>query len=174
MPVAPLSCIIDTNVVIDCHIGRVLTAVFSLPLLLTATEFLIEELQEPDGYELERCGLAVYYVSAADVEEIARLRNLYRALSVADLSTLVAAKALDAILLTGDGPLREAATKEGVPVRGTLWLLDELARLNVLAPLVMAQSLKRMLRAGCRLPIAECQTRLARWGYSGSDDLNSA
>jgi rRNA-processing protein FCF1 len=169
MPVAPLQCVVDSNVIIDCHVGQVMRAVFSLPLSLMATEFLIAELDEPDGHELKRYGLVAYHLSEANIKEIMRLKSLYPGPSIADLSALAAAKTVDAILLTGNKHLRNAATKEGVSVKGTLWLLDELVRLEVLTPLVAAQSLRLMLSRGRRLPRDECKARLIQWGYSGRD-----
>jgi rRNA-processing protein FCF1 len=106
-----------------------------------ATEFLIEELDEPDEHELKRYGLLTYHLSGADIAEIGRLRGQYSEPSNADLSALAAAKATKVLLLTGDRRLRAAATKEKVPVRGTLWLLDELVRLEILAAPVAAESL---------------------------------
>ena len=64
---------------------------------------------------------------------------------------------LGASLLTGDRHLRAAAEQEGVPVHGTLWLLDEMVRLAVVSPRLAAQALERMLERGSRLPLDECQ-----------------
>jgi hypothetical protein len=62
-------------------------------------------------------------------------------------------------LLTGDRHLTEAADREGVTAHGTLWLLDEMVRLMVVAPVQAAQALERMLERGSRLARVECQKR---------------
>jgi predicted nucleic acid-binding protein len=79
------------------------------------------------------------------------------------LFALVLARTLKATLLTGDRHLARVAALEGVPVHGTLWVLDEMVRLEVIAPPQAAQALERMLARGSRLPRAECQRRLQQW-----------
>jgi hypothetical protein len=156
-------CIVDTSVLVDLHVGRLLMPVFQLPLFLMAPDILIAELQEPDGDLLLDYGLTRIELSGSDVQEVYRLASLYRGPSVNDLFALVAAKAMGAFLLTGDRHLREAAEQEGVAVHGTLWLLDEMVRLAVIPPLVAAQALERMLEKGSRLPWDECRERLRQW-----------
>ena len=46
--------------------------------------------------------------------------------SLYDCVALAIAKCRNIVLLSGDGPLRKAAEKEGVRVRGTIGLLKEL------------------------------------------------
>jgi predicted nucleic acid-binding protein len=156
-------CVVDTSVLIDLHVGRLLRPVFRLPLFLMAPDVLVAELQEPDGDLLLDYGLTRIELSGGDVQEVYRLATLYRSPPANDLFALVAAKAMGALLLTGDRHLREAAEQEGVPVHGTLWLLDEILRLAVIPPLVAAQALERMLEKGNRLPWDECQARFRRW-----------
>jgi predicted nucleic acid-binding protein len=157
------ACVVDTSVLIDLHVGRLLKPVFQLPLFLMAPDVLIAELQEPRGDLLVDYGLTRIELSGDEVQEVYRLATLYRGPSVNDLFALVAAKTMGALLLTGDRHLREAAEREGVLVHGTLWLLDEMLRLAVIPPLVAAQALERMLEKGSRLPWDECQTRFRQW-----------
>ena len=157
------ACVVDTGVLIDLHVGRLLRPVFQLPLFLMAPDVLIAELQKPDGDLLVDYGLTRIELSGDEVQEVYRLATLYRGPSVNDLFALVAAKTMGALLLTGDRHLREAAEREGVPVHGILWLLDEIVRLALIPPLVAAQALERMLESGSRLPWDECQARFRRW-----------
>lgn len=66
--------------------------------------------------------------------------------------------------MSGDGPLRRAASNEGVNIRGVLWALDELVAANELQPSEAAHSLKQILEAGSYLPKAECKIRFKIWG----------
>ena len=157
------ACVVDASVLIDLHVGRLLRIVFQLPLFLMAPDVLIAELHEPDGDLLLDYGLARIELSSDDVREVSRLAVQYRGPSVNDLFALAAAKTMGASLLTGDRHLREVAEQEGIPVHGTLWLLDEMLRLAVIPPLVAAQALERMLEKGSRLPWDECQERLRQW-----------
>jgi predicted nucleic acid-binding protein len=68
-----------------------------------------------------------------------------------------------AILLTGDRHLTEAANREGVATHGTLWVLDEMVRLGIVARGKAAQALEQMLERGSRLPQAGCEKRLQQW-----------
>ena len=56
------------------------------------------------------------------------IHNQHPKLSVYDTFALAIAKFRGIVLLTGDGRLRKTAAEEGVTVRGTLWIFDELIR----------------------------------------------
>jgi len=140
---------------------------FVLPYRFAAPDVIIAELQEPDGHTLTTYGLQSAELSGGQLLEVTVLRGRHLALSVEDLFALVLARALKVPLLTGDRRLRELASQQGVPVYGTLWVLDELVRLGVVAPARAAEALERMLTHGTRLPRAECQKRLERWKAQG-------
>jgi len=108
-------------------------------------------------------GLRQAELSGQQVEEVAFLRAQYRRLSASDLSAFVLAKSLNRALLTNEGPLRKLAQQEGLPVRGTLWLLDRMVEADVILPGRAAEALKRMLSCGSRFPRAECKERFQRW-----------
>jgi hypothetical protein len=167
MPAALKPCAIDTNVLIDLEAGRVLLALFGLPLYLMTTDFVIDELQEPDGQQLQRYGLVSCELSPDGILELARLKSQYPRTSIADLSVLVLARATKALLLTGEKNLRAIAEREGMTVHGTLWLLDEMVSRHVIIPPVAFQALRRMLQRGSRLPRDRCRQRLARWRARG-------
>jgi len=67
------------------------------------------------------------------------------------------------MLVTGDHALRRLAGEAAIPVHGTLWLLDEMVRLAILAEGEAAAALQTMLDNNCRLPLEECEARLRRW-----------
>lgn len=157
-------CVVDANILIDLHVGELLPEVFRLPLALVAPDVIIGELKDPDGEELERRGLHKGELSGEQVMEVAGLAAEHREVSINDLFALVLARALGATLLSGDRRLRRIARGQGVSVHGTLWVLDELVRWEVIDPSQAAAGLGRMLAGGSRLPEVECQRRLKRWG----------
>ena len=163
MPDSQLVCVVDTSVLIDLNAGGVLYPVFRLPLILVAPDTIIAELREPGGESLLSCGLTPIELAGPEVREVYRLASLYRSPSVNDLFALVAVKKLGATLLTSDRHLRKAAEQEGVTVRGTLWVLDEMVRAPLLPRQLAAQALKRMMESGRRLPRRECEKRLDKW-----------
>jgi predicted nucleic acid-binding protein len=160
---SPSLCIVDANILIDLHVGGLLQELFRLPFSLAAPDVIIAELDEPDGEMLVECGLASVELTGDQVLEVAALRARYRSVSANDLFALVLARAQRATLLTGDRHLTGVADREGVATHGTLWVLDEMVRLGIVARGQAAQALEQMLERGSRLPQAECQQRLRQW-----------
>jgi predicted nucleic acid-binding protein len=160
---SPPLCIVDTNILIDLHVGGLLQELFRLPFRLAAPDVIIAELDEPDGEALVEYGLESIELVGEQVLEVAELLSRYRSVSTSDLFALVLARTHKATLLTGDRHLTEMATQEGVAVHGILWVLDEMVRLGVVSPVQAAQALRQMLKQGSRLPQTECQKRLRRW-----------
>jgi hypothetical protein len=66
-------CIVDTSVLVDLHVGRLLRHVFQLPLFLMAPQVLVAELHEPDGDLLLDYGLTCIELSGDDVRAVYHL-----------------------------------------------------------------------------------------------------
>ena len=160
---SPPRYVVDTNVFIDCHRGGLLGAMFALPFRFLAPDVIVEELEAPDGQQLLAWGLHRIASSGDQVVAVADLAAVHRRPSINDLFAFVVAGATGATLLTGDGALREMAESEGMTVHGTLWLLDELVRLDIVRGRQAAEGLERMVASGRRLPESECQPRIQRW-----------
>ena len=159
----PSLCIVDANILIDLHVGGLLQELFRLPFKLATPDVIIAEMDEPDGAMLVECGLVSTELTGDQVSEVMVLLARYRAVSANDLFALVLARVQKATLLTGDRHLTGVASQEGVATHGTLWVLDEMVRLGIVARGQAAQALEQMLEQGSRLPQAECQKRLRRW-----------
>jgi predicted nucleic acid-binding protein len=82
------------------------------------TDSIARELKEPSCDILEQLGVKRYSLSEREVAEIQALRKQKRALSVADASSVVAARALGALILTGERSLREKAQELALLRRG--------------------------------------------------------
>ena len=67
------------------------------------------------------------------------------------------------LLVTGDKKLRVAGQGQKLEVRGVLWILDELFRLDVVRGPDLAAALQAMLDRGARLPDTECNQRIKKW-----------
>jgi len=160
---SPPTYIVDANILIDLHVGDLLTVFFRLPFRLVAPDVVIAELEEPNGEMLVARGLERGALSGEQVLQVVQLRGRYRWISGQDTFALVLAQVLDATLLTGDHHLRQAADAERLAVHGTLWVLEEMVRLGVVPPRYAAQALQRMLAQGRRLPQNECHKRIRRW-----------
>jgi predicted nucleic acid-binding protein len=163
MPESSPLYIVDTNIFIDLSIGDLLVDFFHLPHRFASPDVIIAELRDPKGSCLTELGLQTLHLDGPQVEDVITLRARHKALSIPDLFALVASRHHNAILLTGDSGLRQMAEEQGVPVHGTLWVLDELVRLEVIECTKAASALNKIMEAGSFLPDRACQARLKRW-----------
>jgi len=163
MPSQSPTCIADINVIIDMYLGGILARLFELPLQFAAPDVIIAELQDPDGAQVELMGMVRLSLEPHQLVEVMELSRQYPRVSVSDLQAFVLARDRKAMLVTGDHALRRLAGEAAIPVHGTLWLLDEMVRLAILAEGEAAAALQTMLDNNCRLPLEECEARLRRW-----------
>ena len=95
--------------------------------------------------------------------EALNLQARYSSLSIYDAFALAIAKLRGWILLTGDMPLRKAATIEGVEHHGTIWIYDQLKTQEKIANAEYNNAIEKLIEAvkngRCRLPLAELKKR---------------
>lgn len=153
----------DTNVWIDLHHGELLDAVFELPYRFVTSDFAYDELRKPPGRTLAERGLEIQAFAADQLEVLLELRKAHSNPSLADVSCFFLARENGWPLVTGDRKLRTAGQDQQVEVRGVLWILDELARFNIVGGQDLAAALQTMLDCGSRLPDNECRQRIKKW-----------
>lgn len=126
----------DTSCLIDLHKVRLLPVMLRLPHRFIVpppvrhSEML--GLSGRDWRSLEDAGLVAPDPDFEHVAEALALRIRHPALSLADCACVVEARHHDnAVLLTGDRPLRRLAEAAGLCVHGVLWIVDELWRAGV-------------------------------------------
>jgi predicted nucleic acid-binding protein len=157
---------VDTSTLLDLHVGGILLDVAKLGLALVAPDFVIaEELLDPPGSELVEAGiLRAEKLMAMELQDASNLhREHSRSLSYNDCACLLLAEKRGLVLLTSEQRLRAVAEGRGIQVRGTLWLMDEMVRLQQLTRARAAAALEQMVAQSRRLPADECQRRLRRW-----------
>ncbi len=156
--------IADASVLIDLYNGGVLDAALRLPLSWAVVEAVaaVELLSPSFAYLLDH-GVTAITPDPTDAPMARRFRTKHKGLSAQDCLTLAVCVRLGAVLLTGDQVLRRVAAGEGLEVRGTLWVLDELVARAVIQPSQAASALERMLESGSRLPWGPCRARLKVW-----------
>ena len=115
-------CVVDTSIIIDLHIGKILALFFKLPYHFIAPDVIIAELHAPNGTLLLELGLEQGELTGNQIIEVLQLRKQHNRPSVNDLFALVLAKTHKATLLTNDGSLRKVAQQQGIPTHGTLWV----------------------------------------------------
>ncbi|MCW5934667.1 MAG: DUF3368 domain-containing protein [Fimbriimonadia bacterium] len=148
---------------ISLHKGLILDHFFHLMWVGILPDLVLEELIEPSGKEIESRGVMRTILTGLELQEVTRLATLYLDTSLEDLSALVLTKRENAILLTDDRSLREAATEEGIETHGTLWIVDRLVENHFLSKAQAAEALQHMVDHGRRLPVGEVQSRLQKW-----------
>ncbi len=158
-----LRCVVDASVLIDLARGGILEILFRLKADWMISDLAMEELRDPPPETLRPLRLRIMQFSGEEILNIINLGKQYPALSLPDRAHLVLARREHAVLLSGDWHLRRVAEALGVTVHGTLWVLDELIKANLLSPDQAARTLRQMLTQGCRLPKEECENRLRRW-----------
>lgn len=121
----------DTNIWVDFQIVGALELPFKLShKFYLSEETLNDELLTPPGIDKRLLNYGLITLELTDVEFFYAydIKEKHPQLSNYDALALAIAKKRGFILLTGDKRLRNAATEEGVEVRGTLWVFDELLR----------------------------------------------
>ena len=157
------SLILDTSILIDVHCGDLLKKICKLDADFIAADGIIPELKEPGFEDVLSAGLRFISFSPTDIKEIPNYKRIHPSLSIYDIFSLILARQTGGILLTGDSHLRNIATKYGLPVHGTLWLIDELVINNIISPKTATESLNKMLNFGSRLPLSECDMLKEKW-----------
>lgn len=158
----------DTNIFIDLINVELLDAFFQLELTVYTTDFIIAEIEEPEQAELvnkfiEDKKLLIGKLSIDDLEEIFTLLEVHKGLSPEDCSVWYYSKQNNYSLITGDSLLRKCASRDGVDVKGILFILDELVINEMITPYTAADKLELLIRTGSRLPQKECDKRLQEW-----------
>jgi len=153
----------DTNIWIDFRNAGLLEHLFGLPFTFCCTDFVLEELKDFSREQLLGHGLLVESFDGEGVMRLFTLKVEHNNSSLADVSCYLLAQETGRPLLTGDGRLRRQALRDGLQVRGALWLLDLLVEHLVVTPQEAANALETMTASGARLPERECHSRISRW-----------
>ena len=135
---------------------------FVMPRALFNNELL--SLTSEEKSRLLARGLELGDLDGDGVARARRAFNQHRALNLNDCFALALAESFDdAILLTGDQPLREVASGQGVEVHGVLWAIDELGGLPEVSPQMLHEALSIFLEDELVfLPAEEIRRRLRR------------
>ena len=131
----------DVNIIIDMEAGEILDKMFRLP----------ETFAVPN----------VLYVEELETHH-AQLGDVYKKPGHNDLLALALAKQVRCPLLTGDEKLREAAEREQVDVRGTLWVIERLFTERILDYQGVNDAYEKMKREMRRLPWDEIERQLKK------------
>lgn len=151
----------DANILIDMEAGELLKAFFDLPFRFGIPNSLYSEEIEAGTPGLDRLGLELIEVSGQWVEYAFGLATKYTGTfgsnagtvpSHNDYLALAAAKQEACGLLTGDKNLRRVAVVEDVSICGTVWVLDEMLKAQILTVEGCHGAVQKMKEKNRRLP----------------------
>lgn len=158
----------DANVLIDLIQVDLLESTLNLPFVMETTDLVVREILFVDQREvinsmIKRGKISVVDSSSDSIKAMVALKQEVPALSMADCSVICHALTSSAIVLSGDGKLRNTAKAKLLTVYGTLWVLQALLAEGVISPLQAVDKLTLLRRINTRLPKNECERLLDEW-----------
>lgn len=166
----------ETNIFIDLHKVGLLDAFFHLPWEVHTTDFVLLELQREDQRDAVLCfkESGMLHVAEFEFEEIVEINKLLQRfsnktnVSLTDCSVWYYAKQNGYIMLTVDRKLRQSAMRDGVDVKGMLYVFDILVVTEAIPTETALEKLALLYANNPRLPKDEIDKRLRLW--SGEQD----
>ena len=158
----------DANILIDLAKLDLLDVFSKLPFDLYTTDFVYEELnaeqKSPVSVLHEKGYLKIIETEEIlDFQSITGLLESSSGLSFEDCSVWYYSKKLSGTLLTGDGKLRKQVSKQGIEVRGIIYVLDELLKQNLIDFPNAVKKIKQLFQLNNRLPKKEIDKRIELW-----------
>lgn len=116
----------DSNIFMDLECCDLLHLMFKLPYRFCTPDILFEQELRQQHPHLVEIGLQLLSLTPDSMVYAYQLTAKYRNPSINDLTALSLAKQEKCPLLTGDKALRQAAQKEAILIKGTVWVLEQL------------------------------------------------
>ncbi len=142
----------DANILIDMEEGELIEKLFKLPYGFSIPDILFYEEMEDEHMHLIDLGLRLDELSGETMTHALNLIEQYKKPSRNDCFALALAKQEQCPLLTGDRDLRIAAEKEAVVVMGTIWVVTQLVRHQIINVVDARTAYGKMRDSGRRLP----------------------
>ncbi len=158
----------DANILIDLAKLELIQVFAKINFDLHTTDFVIEELNDeqrnPVSKLIKSKKLTVIETEdMADFQGITSILEKSNGLSFEDCSVWYYSKKLSGALLTGDGKLRKQAIKEGIEVRGIIFIFDELLKQNLITFKIAIDRIEKLSLLNNRLPKKEIEKRIEYW-----------
>jgi len=158
----------DANILIDLAKLELIQVFSKINFDLHTTDFVIEELNDeqrnPVSKLIKSKKLTVIETEdMADFQGITSILENSNGLSFEDCSVWYYSKKLSGALLTGDGKLRKQAIKEGIEVRGIIFIFDELLKQNLITFKIAIDRIEKLSLLNNRLPKKEIEKRIEYW-----------
>lgn len=161
----------DANILIDLELASLLDLWFQIGIETHTTDLIREELEKGKHTQalayFESGHVHEHELSWDELAEVARLEiEVSSKAKFNDCSVLYLARKIDAMLISGDKPLRKAGEVRNIEIHGTLWIFDQLIDAKLLSPQLAIAKLQTLLSLKRYLPKQACEARIARWSHS--------
>lgn len=158
--------VIDANIFIDLIKLQMLALLFRIAIEIYTTQEIVDQLNDSQDEILkefiESGHLKVYLLTEEELEEVVNF-SAPRSLELADKSVAWLSIHINAMVLSGDGPLRKFCESKKLEVRGIIWLFDTFLEKQLIIHAHAADKMKQLLLINSRLPREECERRMKEW-----------
>jgi predicted nucleic acid-binding protein len=157
--------ITDTNVLFDLLKIGALPEFFSLDFEIGTTVFVIEEIKPAEQKEMVDAfirarKLTVYHFSEKEIEEVINFKTGSDLKRLTDKSVIWKCNQLSCPMLTGDRRMREIGEELGIEVHGSIWVIDELYRCDLITSKKAKMLWAQLMITNSRLPKSEIEKRI--------------
>ncbi len=158
----------DANILIDLVKLDFLNQFANLPHELHTTDFILEEINNEQKRAISRLinEDKINLIVTSDIEDFLGINDLLEnssGLSFEDCSAWYYSKKMNGTLVTGDVKLRKIALKNGIEVRGIIFILDEILKYDLITFEVAIEKIERLYQLNTRLPQQELTKRVELW-----------
>ena len=122
----------DSNIFIDMEVAHLTNKMFKLPYSFATPDILYYEELEEEHQNLLDMDLIILSLSSETIKYTESIVVKYPKASRNDLFALALAKQECCPLLTGDSALRKAGVQEEIQIFGTIWIIDELIKYDII------------------------------------------
>ncbi|MBV9962454.1 MAG: hypothetical protein JO072_09420 [Parafilimonas sp.] len=155
----------DSCILFDLVELNLINHFFQLGIIAFTTPLVVGEIIDDEQWNIIEPYIASGKLNIDNLgayEDIAEIKNQYTALSFPDSSVLELAIRKKAVLLTSDGSLRKISISKQVPVRGLLWIIEELSLRNIITVESALEKLNAYIEVNARAPIKEIQNLIKK------------
>jgi|WetSurMetagenome_2_1015567.scaffolds.fasta_scaffold01943_2 predicted nucleic acid-binding protein len=157
--------ITDTNVLFDVIKIGALPEFFCLDYEICTTEFVINEVRPSAQRDLlenfiRSKKLTVFGLSGDEVDEIEQIDTGVYLKRFTDKSVIWKSLQLKCPILTGDKKMKDVASRLGLEVHGSIWILDSLIINNMISPIEAIDFFEKLKMTNNWLPGNEIERRI--------------
>ena len=158
----------DANILIDIVKLDLLSQFSELSYDLYTTDFILEEINQEQRLEIDRLIDEGKFniIFTSDIKDFQAINDLLKnasGLSFEDCSAWYYTKKMNGTLITGDKKLRKMVEKNGIEVRGLIFILDEILNQELISFPDAVQKIELLYQLNDRLPQNELEKRIRLW-----------